>query len=74
MAHYNTLFNSLLQVIPGHFFKKLESAHNSGRKPRIFTFRQQFIVMAFMQLANRRSLRNACVAWWPLKTVCIIGG
>ena len=59
MAHYNALFRNLLQVVPGHVFKQLENEHKLGRKPRKFTFRQQFIVMAFMQLANRRSLRDA---------------
>ncbi len=59
MAHYNTLFRNLLQVIPGHLFNTLEQKHQHVRAPRKFSLKQQFLLMAFVQLANRRSLRDA---------------
>ena len=58
MAHYNTLFHSMLKFIPRHEFSTLEKRHSTGRKPRIFTRWNQFVHLMFMQLTNRASLRD----------------
>jgi len=58
LAHHNTLFSQLLSLIPGHVFKTLEDKHQCGRSSRCFGFKQQFLVMAFIHLAARASLRD----------------
>lgn len=58
MSHHTTLFSQLLSLIPGHVFEKLERKHKIGRSSRQFGFKEQFTVMAFIQLAARRSLRD----------------
>jgi hypothetical protein len=58
MAHHNTLFSQILSLIPRHVFQKLERRHMTGRSSRKFGFKEQFTVMAFIQLAARRSMRD----------------
>src|SRR5215469_4027355 len=58
MAHHNTLFSQTLSLIPRHVFQKLEAKHKTGRASRRFGFKEQFTVMAFIQLAARRSMRD----------------
>ena len=58
MAHCNTLFSQTLSLIPRHLFQKLEVRHKAGRASRKFGFKEQFTVMAFIQLAARRSMRD----------------
>jgi hypothetical protein len=58
MAHHNTLFSQTLSLIPRHIFQKLEHRHKTGRSSRKFGFKEQFTVMAFIQLAARRSMRD----------------
>jgi glycosyltransferase involved in cell wall biosynthesis len=78
MAHHNTLFAQTLSFIPRHVFQKLEMRHQTGRSSRKFGFKEQFSVMAFIQLAARRSMRDGlrCLEaagsrlyHWGLKTV-----
>ncbi|MDR2604282.1 MAG: DUF4372 domain-containing protein [Desulfovibrio sp.] len=38
--------------------RKLEQRHKTGRSSRKFGFKAQFTVMAFIQLAARRSMRD----------------
>ena len=59
MAYRNTLLSQTLALIPRHVFQKLENRHRTGRSSRKFGFKEQFTVMAFIQLAARRSLRDA---------------
>ena len=59
MSHSNTLLSQTLALIPRHVFQKLENRHRTGRSSRKFGFKEQFTVMAFIQLAARRSLRDA---------------
>ena len=59
MSHSNTLLSQMLALIPRHVFQKLENRHRTGRSSRKFGFKEQFTVMAFIQLAARRSLRDA---------------
>jgi hypothetical protein len=58
MAHSTTLFSQMLSQIPRHVFQKLEARHKTGRASRQFGFKEQFTVMAFIQLAARRSMRD----------------
>ena len=58
MSHHNTLFAQTLSLIPRHVFQKLENRHKTGRSSRKFGFKEQFSVMAFIQLAARRSMRD----------------
>jgi hypothetical protein len=58
VSHHNTLFFRTLSLIPRHVFQKLEQRHKTGRSSRKFGFKEQFIVMAFIQLAARRSMRD----------------
>ena len=58
MSHHNTLFSQTLSLIPRHVFQKLERKHKTGRSSRKFGFKEQFTVMAFIQLAARRSMRD----------------
>jgi hypothetical protein len=58
MTHHTTLFSQMLSFIPRHIFQKLELRHKTGRSSRKFGFKEQFTVMAFIQLAARRSLRD----------------
>jgi hypothetical protein len=58
MSHRSTLFSQILSFIPRHIFQKLEHRHKTGRASRKFGFKEQFTVMAFLQLAARRSMRD----------------
>ena len=58
LSHHNTLFSQTLSLIPRHVFQKLENRHKTGRSSRKFGFKEQFTVMAFIQLAARRSMRD----------------
>ena len=78
MSHHNTLFSQTLSLIPRHVFQKLENKHKTGRSSRKFGFKEQFTVMAFIQLAARRSMRDGlrCLSaagsrlyHWGLKSV-----
>lgn len=58
MTHTTTLFSQTLSLIPRRVFQKLEHRHKTGRSSRKFGFKEQFTVMAFIQLAARRSMRD----------------
>ena len=58
LSHHNTLFSQTLSLIPRHVFQKLELRHKTGRSSRKFGFKEQFTVIAFIQLAARRSMRD----------------
>jgi hypothetical protein len=77
LSHHNTLFSQTLSLIPRHVFQKLKRRHKTGRSSRKFGFKEQFTVMAFIQLAARRSMRDGlrCLTagsrlyHWGLKNV-----
>lgn len=64
MSFHSTLFSQTLSFIPRLVFQKLELRHKTGRASRKFGFKEQFTVMAFIQLASRRSMRDGlrCLA------------
>ena len=58
MSYHNNLLSQTLSPIPRHVFQKLQARHKTGRASRQFGFKEQFTVMAFIQLAARRSMRD----------------
>ena len=62
MAHNNTIFHTMLKLIPRHQFEALESRHSTGRKSRTFSRWNQFVHLMFMQLTGRASLRDCIQA------------
>jgi len=58
VAHANTILHQLLHLIPGHVFAKLEKEHITVRAPRVLSLWAQFVVLAFIQLSARRSMRD----------------
>jgi len=58
MAHYNTVFSQLLNLIPRHEFETLAKQHHSGRSFRSASRWSQFVTMAMGQLSGRNSLRD----------------
>jgi hypothetical protein len=60
VAHTNTVFRQLLQLVNRHEFKSLERKpeFELGRKPRKLTRWAQFAAMMFAQLSARSSLRD----------------
>jgi hypothetical protein len=70
ISHRSTLFSQILSFIPRHIFQKLEHRHKAGRASRKFGFKEQFTVMAFLQLAARRSMRDGIRALSDEKCKC----
>jgi hypothetical protein len=62
MAHYNTVFNQLLQLLPRHEFERAVSARNGDRYVKYFTCWQQFITLLYAQIRSKDSLRDICTS------------
>ena len=59
MAHSNTIFHQLLQLLDRHDFRKIEqNGFNLKRKYRTLDRWGQFVVMMFAQDTGRSSLRD----------------
>jgi len=58
MAHSNTIFHQLVQLIDRHDFRKLENQYKPKRKYRRLDRWNQLCVMLFAQITYRSSLRN----------------
>ena len=58
MAHHNTVFSQILNLIPRHEFETLATKHHSGRSFRTASRWSQFVTMAMAQLSGRNSLRD----------------
>jgi len=58
MAHCNTIFNQILNIIPRHEFESLAIKHHSGRKFRTTNRWSQFTAIVLAQLSGRQSLRD----------------
>jgi hypothetical protein len=56
MAHFNTIFQQMLKLIPRHHLGKLETEHGTGRKARSITRWSQLVHLLSMQLNGRVSL------------------
>ena len=58
MAHSNTIYNQLLQLIPRHQFEKAVKAHGGDRYVKYFSCWQQFITLLYAQVRSKDSLRD----------------
>jgi len=58
MAHCNTIFSQILNMIPRHEFETLANQHHSGRSFRTASRWSQFVTLAMAQLSSRNSLRD----------------
>ena len=58
MAHCNTIFHQMLNLILRHVLGKLETEHGTGRQARSFTRWSQLVHLLSMQLTARVSLRD----------------
>jgi|GEM_PF-957334 len=58
MAHCNTSFHQMLQLLSRHNLAKLEKAHGTGRQARSFSRWDQCVHLLYMQLTGRCSLRD----------------
>ncbi len=58
MAHYNTVLNQILKIVPRHDFEQLANQHHSGRSFRKASRWSQFVAMTVGQLSGRYSLRD----------------
>jgi len=62
MRHENTVFHSLLKLVPWPKFKELVQKHEMDAGVRDLTTKGQFIAMLFAQLAGSASLRDLVTA------------
>ena len=58
MAHYNTIYNQLLHLIPRHKFEALVRRYNGDYYTKYFTCWQQFLVLLYAQITGKDSLRD----------------
>jgi len=58
MAHSNTIYNQLLQLIPRHRFEKAVNTYNGDRYVKYFSCWQQFIALLYSQIRGKDSLRD----------------
>ena len=59
MAHSNTIFHQLLQLLDKHDFRRIEqNGFKPKRKYRTLSRWGQFVVMMFAQITGRSSLRD----------------
>lgn len=58
MAHCNTIFGQMIELIPRHHLPGLEQEYGTGRAARSFSRWDQFVDRLFMQLTGRVSLRD----------------
>jgi hypothetical protein len=59
MAHLNTMFGQMLQLVPRHIFDHIVDTHSwEGPKPRKFSYWSQFAAMLYAQFSSRKSLRD----------------
>lgn len=58
MAHCNTVFAQLLNLVPRHEFEQLAKEHHSGRAFRKASRWSQFTAMLLGQVSGRTSLRD----------------
>ncbi len=63
------IFSQVMELIPRHEFHKCVRSYNGDFKVRKFSCMDQFLCMAFAQLAYRESLRDieACLSTAPAK-------
>jgi hypothetical protein len=58
MAHFNTVFNQLLDFIPRHDFEQFVHAHEGDKYSKKLSCWQQFTCLLYAQATNKDSLRD----------------
>ena len=58
MAHYTTIMNELLNLIPRHRFETIVSNHGGNRYVKRFDCWNQFTVLLYAQSSGKDSLRD----------------
>ena len=58
MKHRNIIFHQLLQFLPRYRFQEAVDRHQGDHRVRKLSCWDQFVVMLFGQLSNRKSLRD----------------
>jgi IS4 transposase len=57
MRHHNTVFHTLLKLVPWHVMDRLVEEFKANRKVRRLTTQNQFVALLYAQLAGSESLR-----------------
>ena len=57
MRHQNTVFHSVLKLLPWHVVDRLVEHHRANRKVRSLTTQNQLVTLIYAQLAGAESLR-----------------
>ena len=57
MRHHNTVFHSILKLVPWHAFDRLVECHGANRRVRRLTTQNQFVALLYAQLSGAESLR-----------------
>jgi IS4 transposase len=57
MRHHNTVFHSILKLLPWHVFDRLVERHKTDKKVRRLTTRNQLTALLYAQLSGAESLR-----------------
>ena len=58
MAHHNTVFRQLLDLLPRHEFDTEARQHQKGQRRRVMSRWAQFVALGLGQLAGLQSLRD----------------
>jgi hypothetical protein len=58
LAHSNTVYSQLLQLVSRHEFEQLANAHHVGQRLRKISRWDQFLSLFMAQLSGRQSLRD----------------
>lgn len=58
MAHYNTLFHQLLQLVPRHHFDTIVNNLRGNRYVKYFSCWNQFATLLYAQVSGKDSLRD----------------
>lgn len=58
MAHYTTILNELLNILPRHAFEGLVKSHNGDRYVKRFDCWNQLTAMIYAQASGKQSLRD----------------
>ena len=68
MAHHNTVFRQLLDLLPRHEFDAEAREHQKGQRLRVMSRWAQFVALGLGQLGGLQSLRDISmmVARWFL--------
>lgn len=57
MRHHNTVFHSILKLVPWHAFDRLVERYGTNRRVRRLTTQNQLIALLYAQLSGAESLR-----------------